>query len=459
MAATKPVAASFRDPAGFVFHEGAELYREVKESYRPHYDLLNSSGLYDELVESNLLIPHETMPGQKPSPDTYLVLKPERIPFISYPYEWCFGQLKDAALATLQIQQAAMAKGMSLKDASAYNIQWRNGRPVLIDSLSFETIDPAKPWIAYAQFCRHFLAPLAIMAYSDPRTLLLFQSYVDGIPLDLAARLLPKRTWLRPGLALHLHLHARMQHRHSAGGSKSARRQTAMKRNGLQGLIDNLRGTVENLRIKIPASEWGEYYSSTNYDEEAFESKKKLVREHIGAVKPGSVWDLGANTGQFSAIAAESSRFVLALDADGPALERHYAALKQTGTRNILPLFIDLTNPSPASGWDGNERNSLVQRGPADLLLCLALVHHLAIAHNVPLERIAKFLSRIGNSLIIEFVPKNDSQVQNMLASRQDIFPNYTRERFEAAFTQYFAIERSTLIPGTKRHLFLMRRI
>ncbi len=218
---------SFRDPNGFIFYRGQTLFRQVQRLYQPHYDQLMQSGLYEALVNAGLLIPHvEEHVDIALKTGAYRVLRPEPLPFISYPYEWCFSQLRDAALATLQIQMEALRFGMSLKDASAYNIQFRNGKPLLIDTLSFEKYEAGKPWVAYRQFCQHFLAPLALMSYTDIRLGQLLRVHLDGIPLDLTSRLLPCNTKLRMGLLTHIHLHGAAQKRYAdqAGASCRGRR-------------------------------------------------------------------------------------------------------------------------------------------------------------------------------------------------------------------------------------------
>ena len=192
------LGGSFRDPNGFVFVSEGTLYRQVNKSYQRHYDLLYSSGLYEALVSRHLLIAHDECDYLPHGNDQiYKVLRPLPVPFVSYPYEWCFSQLKDAALVTLDLQKRALAHNMVLKDASAYNIQFLDGKPLLIDTLSFETYEEGRAWVAYRQFCQHFLAPLVLMSQKDIRLSQLLRVYIDGIPLDLAASLLPKRTYLQ----------------------------------------------------------------------------------------------------------------------------------------------------------------------------------------------------------------------------------------------------------------------
>jgi ribosomal protein L11 methylase PrmA len=449
--------ASFRDPSGFLFSRESRLYRQVNRLYQPQYDALMSSGLYGRLTEKGWLIPHNESSAPPLIPDlSYKVLEPEPVRYVSYPYEWCFGQLKDAALLTLRIVNAAVRCGMTLKDASAYNIQFHGGKPVLIDTLSFDKYIEGEPWDAYRQFCQHFLAPLALMAYTDVRLNQLLRIHIDGVPLTLAAKLLPLRTRLQPGLLLHLHVHAGMQEKAARAGAPSGSK--AMNRTAFLGLIDSLRDTVRKLRWRDPGTDWGEYYEDNNYTGRSFRAKQELTGEFLGRSKPGTVWDLGGNTGVFSRIAADRGNDVVCFDSDYGAVEKNYLAVKDGKETRLLPLVIDLTNPSPAIGWSHRERESFLERGPADTVLALALVHHLAIGNNVPLGQIADFFAACGPRLIVEFIPKEDSQVRRLLSTRKDIFTDYSRAGFEAAFTNAFRIETSAPIPESARTLYLMQK-
>lgn len=415
------------------------------------------SGLYEKLVKARLLIPHvevDQAPAEKEA--CFKVIQPERVPFISYPYEWSFGQLKDAALATLSIQKRALKLDMSLKDASAYNIQFVRGKATLIDTLSFEIYEEGKPWVAYRQFCQHFLAPLALMALKDVRLNQLLRVYIDGVPLDLASELLPSKTRFNFGLLTHIHLHAGAQKKYS--GEEVQTRSASMSKQAMVGLIDNLIATVQKLDWTPRGTEWGNYYDITNYSDAAFEHKKQLVHEWTERVKPALVWDLGANNGVFSRVSAESETYVASFDIDPAAVEQNYRQMKNDKTENVLPLLLDLTNPSPAIGWANQERDSFGQRGPADLVLALAVIHHLAISNNVPLPQLASFFAETGKWLVIEFVPKSDSQVKKLLASREDIFPNYTRDGFETAFKEEFNIRVAVDVQESERVLYLMEK-
>ncbi len=459
-AAPRPHQASFRDPAGFVFALDGVLYRQVNPVGRDDYDALMTSGLYDHLVDSGDLVRHEEV-GASISPygGASAVLRPTRVGFISYPYEWSFGQLKDAALLTLRLQRSAVERGMSLKDATAYNVVFDGGRPVWIDTLSFERLTPGRPWVAYRQFCQFFVAPLAAMSCVDVRLLHLLRSHLDGIPLDLASRLLPASTRFRPGLLTHVHLQAAAERRVAASDAPArTRRMPAMTATAAAGILDSLERTVRGLTWRAPKTTWGNYYDATNYTDSAFTHKRQIVTAAIDRVAPRNIWDLGANDGTFSRIGSDRGIPTVAFDVDPVAVEKNYQQVVARREQHLLPLLLDLTNPSSRSGWAHEERESFADRGPADLVLALALVHHLAIAHNLPLPRIAEFFSRIARALVIEFVPKSDSQLQRMLATRVDIFSEYTREDFEAAFDTWFTIEATYPVRDAERTVYLMRR-
>ncbi len=451
--------ASFRDPSGFLFERDGDLLRQVNRGYRETYDHLMSSGLYKSLVREGLLIPHEEVALDLAlDARAYRVIRPQRVAFISYPYEWCFSQLKRAALATLQIQKRALDCGMTLKDASSFNIQFEKGRPVLIDTLSFDRLVEGEPWEAYRQFCQHFLAPLALMTFRDVRLGRLATLYLDGVPLDMAVRLLPARAWLRFGLLLHLSLHARSQRRFAGSPVAQARRRRRMSRTALMGLIDSLEGAIRGLHWEPKGTPWAEYGLGEHYVPEAKQLKETWVDRTLARLQPGVVWDLGANVGHYSRLASRHAGLVVSMDADPAAVERNYQRVVTEGTDNILPLQVDLTNPTPDLGWALRERASLLSRGPADVLLVLALIHHLAIGNNLPLPDLAAFFARLAPWLLIEFVRKEDPRVSQLLAARRDIFPDYTPEGFEAAFEKHFLVEETLDLPGTLRRLYLMRR-
>jgi SAM-dependent methyltransferase len=460
-------SASYRDPSGFVYRREGRLLRQVNESYAPHWDALTGSGFLGELIELGLLIAHQVADlSAAAEPGAHAVIEPEPIAFLSYPYEWTFGELRDAALLTLEVQRRALHAGFTLKDASAYNVQFRRGRPILIDTLSFETAKPGEPWIAYRQFCQHFLAPLALMAYRDVRCSLLLRDFIDGLPLDLTSRLLPGRTRLRFGLLSHIHLHARAE-RSFAGRPTTtsaderpvrARRGPQMGELRLSALVDGLRRSTEGLRWEPTGTEWADYAENTSYAEAAAAHKDRTVEGMLASTSGRRVWDLGANTGRFSRIAAAAGREVIAFDIDPGAAERHYRAIRTDAEERILPLVADIASPSPGLGWAGVERPSLLDRADADVVLALALVHHLAISRNVPLRAISALFARLAPEAIVEFVPKADPMVQFLLSSREDVFADYTLDGFRSAFARDFETMAEVPLEGSTRVLFHFRR-
>ena len=454
------IGASFRDPSGSVFAADGIVYRQVNRSYRDQYDQLMQGGLYDELTGRGLLISHEEVDHELlDDPVVYKVLQPQQLPLVTYPYEWSFSQLQDAALLTLDLLKRSLARDMILKDASAYNVQFLHGKALLIDSLSFERYQPGQAWQAYEQFCQHFLAPLALMSYRDVRLSQLLRVHLDGIPLDLAVPMLPKRSWLNIGLSLHLRLHARAQRRHrgAAPATGNPRRKRLVKKD-LQNIADDLRSTVAGLRWDHQQTDWASYYDGDSYQESGFASKRQIVSDFIDRAKPNCLWDLGANTGVFSRIASQRGIFTVSVDSDPGAVEASYRKAKQDKDSFIQPLLIDLTNPSAAIGWAHSERESLAKRCQADCLLSLALIHHLAISNNLPLGKIASYFASMAEWLIIEFVPKSDKKVQQLLSAREDIFTDYSQAGFERAFAEVYQIVESVDVEDSARSLYLLRR-
>jgi hypothetical protein len=452
-----PVPSSFRDPDSQVFDLDGNIYRKINHSGYDDYKLLMSSGLYDQLQSSGYIVPHSEVSNEFGVDSlSAAIIKPEKIAFISYPYEWCFSQLKDAALLTLEVTKLALGYNMILKDATAYNIQFHKGKPVLIDTGSFEQYQEGSAWVAYHQFCKHFLSPLALMAKKDVRLGLLSRQFIDGLPLDLTSTLLPKSTKFSLSLYIHIHAHAKFQNKYSDSNKKITPRK--ISKIGLLGLLDNLTTLINKLKLPVIKTEWGDYYQQTNYSDVAIQHKAEMVHQSVKKVDAQLIWDLGSNNGYFSQIASSNGASVISFDIDPIAVEKNYLKIKQDNCANILPLLQDLNNPSSAIGWAQAERYGLKERSKADLVMALALIHHLAISNNVPLNQIAEYFSSLAKYLLIEFVPKEDIQVKRLLNGRQDIFSQYHLEGFKLAFSSYYEILEETPIHETQRILFLMKR-
>lgn len=454
--------SSFRDPAGFVFEHKGIIYRQVNEAGADDYDQLMGSGLYQKLVDNGWMVPHQEVSGLKSlasDAKRYMIIRPEQVPFISYPYEWTFHQLQQAAILTLKVQKLALEHGMILKDSSAYNVQFIGRRAVFIDTLSFWKYTEGDPWEGYKQFCEHFLAPLALAAYDSPETLQTLKVFIDGIPLQLATQLLPAKARLRKGLLAHIYLHAASQKKYDRPDVERPRNPRRVSPMALKGLMASLESAVQSLSLPKRNTQWGDYYNDTNYTKAAFENKKKLVESLLKKASPNPkvVWDMGANDGTFSDIAASLGAYTLAFDMDSLAVEQNFIK-DDKYNQLILPLVQDLSNPSPALGWAHAERHSLEERGPADVVLALALIHHLAITNHSPFSQIAEYFSRLGKYLIIEFVPKDDSKVQLLLAGfSRNTFSGYTQENFEKACAKFFKLIDKKPVKDSKRTLYLYK--
>lgn len=453
---------SFRDPSGFVFEEEGRIYRSINESYRPHFEKMIQSDLYRHLVEKRRLLPFQE--SSKTIEDAWKTVEVEKLPFISYPYEWSFHQLKDAAILTLQVHLESLKHGMSLKDASAYNVQFFKGKPIFIDLLSFETYVEGTPWIAYRQYISHFLGPLLLMSYTDIRHGMLLTNYLDGLPIDYVAANLPWRTRFKPSIFINIHLHAKLLKKHESTKGRNAERQTEnnVKPMPLKSQINMIEGLLEMTKaVKSPmlSTEWGDYYNDTNYDDASFQEKGRIIESICERVRPKIACDLGANLGEFSRVFAKHAQHVLSPDIDPVAVDRNYRLVQKNKETNIFPFLQNLCNPSPGIGWMNEERSPFLERARCDLAAGLAVIHHLCIGNNLPLEHVARMFHTLAPNAILEFVPKEDSQVQRLLSSREDIFPDYDLEHCQKAFELYYGKCEAFPIAGTCRTiLFLSER-
>ncbi|MFN7313250.1 MAG: SAM-dependent methyltransferase [Bacteroidota bacterium] len=449
--------SSFKDPHGYIKYYQGKIHRVINPDYEPHYNKLTESGLYNTLIEKELLVKHEEV--EIPTINNKVLL-PQQLQFISYPYEWCFDQLKDAALLTLTIQETALQFGMTLKDANAYNIQFLNGKPIFIDTSSFEILDEQKPWIAYGQFCRHFLGPLALMSKVDLRLNHLFRHYIDGIPLDLTSKLLPLKSKFNLGLYFHLHLHAKSIIKSAHKTELNNRVHSNFSLNKHLVLIKHLKNTVNNLELKKQKTAWDDYYTANNnYTNQANKAKATFIEDALTKVSGIKLtWDIGANDGKYSSLVSAKGIPVVAMDVDENAVNQHYTFLKQNPS-NILPLIIDLGNPTGSKGWALQERNSILERQKPDLVLALALIHHIVFSLNVPLDKACSFFHETTNDyLIIEFVLPIDEQVIKLKRGRDQIFSNYSQDQFESIFSEKFEVITKQKVEDSQRILYLMQK-
>ena len=456
MQQTQPLPSSYRDPSGFVFEKEGSLYRQVNNIFKEDFDHFISSGCYDHLIKKGLLIHHEEVNENLSGTDHwYKTLKPERIPFISYPYEWTFDMLKDAALLTLQLVEECVPFGVMLKDATPYNIQWRDGRLIFIDSLSFEKYDVSKPWIAYRQFCETFLSPLLLMYYSKQPLQSLTLAWPDGIPISTTKSLLPWRSRFSFYTYLHIYLHERF----SAASKPGQNLKTQFSEKKLQNIISSLRSLITSLEWKGKATTWENYYGEAAQRSNYLGSKKNIISQwldELGGIE--SAIDLGANEGEFSSLLSKKNIQTISCDFDHSAINNLYRKIKAEKIKNILPLVIDLSHPSPAIGLNNKERSSFIERTKVDLAFALALIHHLAIGKNIPFDKIAELFSGMTDRLIIEFVPKQDEKIQFMLSQKKDIYADYSEKSFLNSFEKYFTVLKKVTVGDSGRAIYLMRK-
>ncbi|MDO4569807.1 MAG: SAM-dependent methyltransferase [Planctomycetia bacterium] len=454
------VFGSFRDPAGGVFVENDRIYRAIYADGVEDYRLFVESGLAKELLKKKWIPEFQEVDPARIN-GAEKVIEVERLPWISCPYEWSFHQLKEAALFTLKLQIKALDFNMTLKDASAYNIQLLNARPVMIDLQSFERYEEGTPWNAYRQFVMHFLGPLLLMA-RDVRYGQLFRAWLDGFPIDFTSKQLPRRSWLSFACLLHIHLHARMiaKYENTRGKSEANREKPSkpVSKSSLYQLLDSLVNFVKSIRSAKMSTEWGDYYNDINYSDSAFKAKKALIEEICRKFQPARVCDLGANCGEFSRQVPDSVPVVISADIDPVAVDKNYIQVRKNDETSIYPVLIDLCNPSPSLGWMNGERDSFLNRARCDVALGLALIHHLCIGNNLPLRYVAQLFDQLAPVAVVEFVPKDDSQTQRLLSAREDIFPEYTLERCVQVFGEYFPHCETHPVPDSKRTILVFSK-
>ncbi len=407
-----------------------------------------------ELVEA----PGELAPGMVKQGAG--VLRHERIPFVSYPYEWPFSMLRDAALLQLDLNLAAIEEGMICKDSSPYNVQFEGSRPVFVDVGSFERLRQGEPWVGYRQFCMLYLYPLLLQSVKGVGYHPLLRGAIDGISPAQMRGLVSFRDRLRKGFYLNVFLHAKLEARHGHRGEeiRAEVKKAGFKKELIVANMRRLRKLVAGLEWSPPHGVWVGYGERNSYSDDDARRKDDFVRDVVTSKDWDLTWDIGANNGRYSRIAAEGSRHVLAIDYDQGPVELLYRTLSEEGDEKILPLTMNLADPSPGLGWRGQERRSLPDRGAPDLVLALALIHHVTIAANIPVSEFVDWLAGLGASLVIEFPTREDPMVARLLAPKRDgLHPDYERASFEAVLSEAFDVERRERLGCGTRLLYFAR--
>jgi len=458
---------SFRDPDSRVLVAGDAIYRALGPGGLEDWRALAPSRLLAREMEAGRIVATEEMPAPPPGVATALgtepaaVLRHDRVPFVSYPYEWPFGMLRDAALLQLDLLLGALAEDLILKDSSPYNVQWRGALPVFVDVGSFERLRPGEPWVGYRQFCMLYLYPLLLQAYKGVAFHPWLRGSIEGIAPQDMARLVSLRDRLRRGVFAHVSLHARLERRYAAraGEVKREMRRAGFRKELIEANVRKLRKTVAGLRWEPRSTVWTEYgVGGHSYSEGDLDRKTAFVRQAVATRRWGLAWDLGCNDARFSRIAAEGADAVVAIDSDHETVEHVYRLLRDEGEQRILPLVGNLGDPSPGLGWRGSERRPLADRGRPDLVLALALIHHVTIAGNVPVREFVDWLRELGAALVIEFVRREDPMVQRLLAGKEeDANPDYDQRHFERCLEDGFEVERREELASGTRSLYFAR--
>jgi SAM-dependent methyltransferase len=454
-------SGSFRDRKAKVFYHNGGVYRVLSRAAMSDWKALSATRFFPRFSGDGKIVRTEIVnsfdsPEVQPQGQWVGVLKHERIPFISYPYEWSFGMLRDAGLLQLELLLEALKENLILKDSSAFNVQWRGSVPAFIDITSFEKLAPGEPWVGYRQFCQLFLYPLLLQAYKDVPFQLWLRGSLDGIESEHLMRLMSARDFLRPGVFTHVFMQARLQSRfgNSQRDVKTDLRKAGFSKQLIVSNLKRIKKLIQGLKWEPEKSVWADYAITNSYSEEESERKAAFVREVVHSRFWELTWDLGCNTGVFSRIAAENARYVVALDADQLAVERLFRELKAEGIKTILPLLNNLADPSPNLGWRGLERKSLANRGKPELVLCLALIHHLVISANIPLGEFVEWLAGLGGDLVIEFITKEDAMVQTLLRNKEDNYSDYNKEFFEECLSKAFDLVRHERLDSGRRFLY-----
>ena len=452
---------SFRDPESRVFYADGQVFRSLSKEGLEDFEALAASGLLDDarIVRTERADDAAGL-EQLLARETAAVLRHELIPFVSYPYEWTFSMLKDAALVQLDLLLAALDHELVLKDSSPYNVQWRGARPVFVDVGSFERLREGEPWVGYRQFCMLYLYPLLLQSAKGVPFHAWLRGSIDGIAPAQMRGLSSFRDRLRRGWFTNVFLHARLEQRYGDRGGEVKRdvKRAGFNKQILLANVRKMKKLVERLEWSPPEGVWVAYGERNSYTDDDARRKDEFVRDVSSSRHWPLVWDIGCNNGRYSRIAAEGAKTVVAVDADQGPVELLYRELRDQGDEQILPLTMNLADPSPGLGWRGLERKAMPERGKPDLVLALALVHHVAISANVPVKEFVDWLASLGCSLVIEFPTREDPMVEKLLAPKRDgLHPDYELGFFERCLGEAFEVERSERLESGTRVLYFAR--
>lgn len=464
---------SFRDPTGKVYELGLQgddfvsnrILRGVNDETLDFHKEFLSSPFFSSLVQANKIVKTEILTDEGDASVRQVlsdgwsgVIEHEEIPYISYPYEWSFSMLRQAALLHLEILESSLENGWILKDATPYNIQWLGVKPVFIDTPSFIPWESGSPWVAYRQFCSMFFSPLAIHAYLgiDHRSIL--RSNLEGIDPVQAVKYFSGLKKLKKGVLSHIVLPSRIE-KHILSHERDAA--VAMKRKSPKhtkamviGLVQSLSRLISGMNLHGEKTDWSDYEETHSYSNDEHVAKKKFIEKAVSGNSHRIVWDLGCNTGDFSRICEDQCDYVIAVDGDHGAIEKLFKSQREIEGRKILPLNLNLSNLSPSQGWASNERIAFDQRKSPDLIICLALIHHIRLTNNIPNHLFLKWLASMKADVVIEFVNREDEMVVKLLTNKSEKYDDYNLPQFLVEVDAYFDIKDRKVLKGGKREIF-----
>lgn len=456
--------ASFRDPMSRVFVRDGSVYRAFTEAGAQHWAAFDRTGLRKELEQALLLIPSWIPPrslSPLPAPSaglSPLVLEHPSIPFISYPQEWCFSMLQEAALLHLTLLEKLIPKGLMLKDASPFNVQFVGPSPIFIDVGSIQLHEPGSPWPALHQFCWTMLNPLLISAFLGFPFTRLLAAEPNGIDTDTTARIFGRRYWWHPTVMMYVYLQASLERRYKTRPLSDHATRLRLSAPALTAIVSSLKRKVAALRPVPRPSGWLDYSNSHSYSKESLAAKRDFVVTAFQALgRRRLLWDLGCNTGEFSRLAGNFFEHVVAIDSDFDCIDALFRGLRRDGVSRILPLVLDIANPTGSFGWNNEERRAFFARGRPDCILALALLHHLRVGAGIPLEKLAQFIADRTDHAIVEFVSPEDPQFARLIASRRSTFDDYTESGFREAFGHRFRLVSERGLTATRTIFFFSR--
>jgi len=455
---------SFRDPTARVFYYKDLIYREIFPAGEEKLKFLKEKNLLKDLIDKNFLIGSEELKKKHFDfiDENSIVIKHDKLNFISYPYEWTFNELKDAALFHLDFQIYLLERSAQLVDASAYNVQFRNNKPIFIDLLSIDKYREGEYWVAHKQFCENFLNPLVLTSKKGINFNNWFRGNLEGISTHELSSILNLKDLINPTIFFHVYLLNKIEEKSQKNPNKVTEKiktSKGLSKNSFRSMLISLKKFIESLNLRKQSSIWDQYSTNNSYSKE---DERKKIKAVTGFLKKNNfklLGDLGCNDGKYSKLATENNvETVIGFDFDLKVLDRAYLNAKKNSL-NFFPLYLDASNPSGNLGWNDSERMSFQRRASFDGIFALALTHHLAIAKNIPLNQILSWLVSLAPKGIIEFVPKEDPTTQIMLSLKGDIFPQYNEENFEQQLSKLAKIENISVVSETNRKIYEYKRL